>query len=279
MTPQNQTPRSREPIISRNALIAFVILALAVRFLWLIFGNPVIQEEGVYYARIAENLVKGKLFLCLDERKICLTEQPLFIFLIAGLNYFGINSELAGNLISLIFGSAFVVPMALITGRLYGRQVAYIAATLVALHPFLIGLSICVVSEMTYLFLLMSGLYFVYSSLDEKFFWRLSLSGMFFGLAYLTRVEGLALPFLAILFLCLIRRWSLRGLFLGSLAILTPFFVLAVPYILFLSIHAGHLAFEGKLKANYGRQMSILKGAPPEEFLFKIDDTSETQKA
>lgn len=61
---------------------------------------------------------------------------------------------------------------------------------------------------------------------------------------------------------------------------LAPFFVLAAPYILFLSVHAGHFAVEGKFNTNFAYQTSILKGVSTEEFLFKIDNnTLEVPKA
>ncbi len=259
-----------EANMPRKTLITLLLLAIGVRILWALLSHPVIEEEGVYYAHMAENLVKGKLFFSFAD-------QPLFTLLIAGFHYFGLDSEFAGRCISIGFGAALLLPMALIALRLYGREVAYIVAGLSAFHPFLICISTCVLSEATFLFFLMLGIYFVLSSLAQAGRYRPALSGFLFGLAYLTRVEGIVFPFLSALFLYFIGIWPKRELLRQTLTMIAAFLLLVIPYVIFLSYHMGHISIEGKSDKNYAIQRNLAVGIPVEESLFKISDSLEDQ--
>jgi hypothetical protein len=259
-----------EANMPRKTLITLLLLAIGVRILWALLSRPVIEEEGVYYAGMADNLVRGKLFFSFAD-------QPLFTVLIAGFHYLGLESEFAGRCISIGFGAALLLPMALIALRLYGRKVAYIVAGLSAFHPFLIGISTCVLSEPTFLFFLMLGIYFVFSSPAHAGRYRLALSGFLFGLAYLTRVEGIIFPFLSALFLYFIGIRPKRELLRQTLTVIAPFLLLVIPYVVFLSSHTGHISIEGKSGKNYAIQRNLALGIPVEESLFKISDSLEDQ--
>jgi hypothetical protein len=253
-----------------------VLLSTVVRIGWLLLFRPVMEEEGVYYARMGDNLAKGRLFLSVDGRQT-FTDQPLYTVLIASLDYLGVNSELSGRCISITLGTLLTIPMALIALQLYGRDAAYFVGGSAALHPFLIGISTSVLSEATFLLFAVSGIYYLFSSLTKNSYRPLALAGALFGIAYLTRVEGVILPFAAIIVLSIPSRYPPKQRLYQSLAVLVPFAVLFIPYVVFLNYHTGMVSFEAKSSENYVLQRRLTMGIPPEESLFKIGDTLEDQ--
>lgn len=277
MTDQSHFERASGLAPERKLLFWLALLAFILRALWVVFSHPIIQEEGVYYARMAENLVKGKLFVSVDESGTSLADQPLYTVLIAVLHFLGLDSEVAGRLISMVFGSLLPLPVAVIASRMYGRQAGLLAATLIAFFPFLVGLSVSVLPECTYLFLMFSAICLMFSSLEKPSSLRLACLGMVCGLAYLTRVEGIMLPFLASIYFFLSRLWSIPALIRNCALLFIPFLLVIAPYLAFVSWQAHGFNFEGKTASNYLFQKRLASGTPAEEILFKIGDSLQDE--
>ena len=88
------------------------------------------------------------------------------------------------------------------------KRTSYKCSGLVVLHPLLIGFSTVVLTEATYLTLMMSGVYFGLRCLELESLRACGIAGLFFGLAYLTRPEAFALIVLTIVWMY--RAWIYR---------------------------------------------------------------------
>jgi 4-amino-4-deoxy-L-arabinose transferase-like glycosyltransferase len=237
--------------VKRN-VIALAAVALLLRLAWMLLGTQVIENEGAEYARIASNLLHGAGYVgILGGRQILF--PPLYPFLIAGVSFVVRNVELAGRLISILFGSLLVIPVFFIAKRLFSIRAAYLCGFLIALHPLLISLSASVYVESTYLTLLFAGLCCGMNALDRQQLRPAFLSGLFLGLAYLTRPEALAYVLLiATFFFVAVRlRASAISLSLNQAAVmLLTSAIFIVPYATYLSIRSGVFRIEGKTELN-----------------------------
>lgn len=222
----------------------------------------VIENEGGEYGRLAENLLNGKGYVSIKGQPN-LMYAPLYPWLIAGASLFTGNTELAGRIVSLLAGVAVVITLYLIANLLYGIRTALMCAFLAALHPVLIGFSAAVYNEMTYLALMLTGIYFSLLVMKGKGPISAILGGAGFGLAYLVRPEALGLLLLSILILCCLsssmghsfrRSIKVAGLMLASFALVSS------PYVAFISRHIGRLSFEGKSRLNYTIGQRVLSG-------------------
>ncbi len=241
-------------------LAVILLFALILRLGWMFAFTAVIENEGSEYARIAENLLTGIGYVGKREEGPQVLFPPLFPLLIAAVSVITGHTDLAGRLVSAVLGTGLVLAVFLVTDRIHGRKVAYAAAVLTTLHPWLIAMSATVYSETTYLTLLMAGAYWALRSLELRSRRHAVLSGVFFGLAYLTRPEAFVFPFIALAFVTAINRRRFAMAVRHSCALLGPFLLLAAPYIAFLTYHAGTVRIEGKAPVNYQIGQRMLAG-------------------
>jgi 4-amino-4-deoxy-L-arabinose transferase-like glycosyltransferase len=250
-----------KPAASLSLLFAILLVAFLLRLFWIVRYTVVIENEGAEYARIAENLLNGNGYVGTMENPQ-LMYGPLYPILIAVVSLVSTNSETAGRIVSLVFGTSLVLTMFLIARHIYGQRTAFIAAGLVALHPLFVGFSASAYNETIYLAVMMVGVYWALRSLELEDFRHCLLAGILFGFAYLSRVEAIVYPFLTVsvfVAVAFFKKKELKRMILASLVLVAAFVALASPYIAFISLHTGGIRWEGKSRMNYtiGRRMSL----------------------
>lgn len=246
----------------------------------MITQKGVIENEGGEYARLAENILAGKGYLSSLEEQPNLMYAPLYPILIALVTYLTRDSELAGRLVSLVAGALLTLPVYLIGLRLYGKRTAYIGAGLVALHPLLVGFSVTVLTEAVYLTFMMVGVYFGLRCLELERLRICGLAGIFFGLAYLTRPEALALTVLTTVWMTMLgfaARRGMRTIVKCSGMVIASFVVLAIPYIAFLRVQTGKFVLEAKSKLNYTIGTRFNAGMPYNQAAWGISEDLEEE--
>jgi hypothetical protein len=237
-------------------------MGLAFRIYWMVAKTPVISNEGSEYVRMAENLANGKGLVGNFEGPATMY-APLFSVLTAGVSLLTKNAELAAHLISIVFGTALIIPVFFIALRMYGVRVAYLSAALVAFHPLLIALSGSIYNENVYIPLLLAGVYFGMRALESHKNRDYVLLSLSLSLAYLSRPEAFAYPLffaLAVWISVIVARVCVRQAASGSALILGTFLLVASPYIRFLYVHTGHVRLEGKWGINYTIANGIRSG-------------------
>ncbi len=261
----NPRSLSRE---ERIGLLLLLLLAAALRLLWWHLGPRVIESEGVYYARVAENLAAGRGLIGLDELGLQLLYPPLYAALIASGIRLGLAAETAGRAVSLLSGIGLPLVSFWYARRYLGGAAGWFAGLLAALHPLLIVLSAAVLTESTYLTLVLAALYFMVEVLRLGRPRAAVMAGVFLGLAYLLRPEAFVLTFLLVLVLMTLnlRRYRVAAARAGVL--LAVFAVFALPYIGFLWKQTGQLRFEAKTAEGL---LMAEKNIPAGQFRFGID--------
>jgi hypothetical protein len=237
---------------------------------------PVISMDGAEYVRMAENLAQGNGLVGNFEGSATMY-TPFFSILTAGLTLITRNPELAAHLVALCCGVGLIVPIFYIARRMYGVHVAYLSATLAAIHPLLIALSGSIYNENVYLPLLLGGIYFGMRALEFNKLVDYLLLSLCLSFAYLTRPEAFAYPFFFTLLVwanVLLRRTSVRKALRASLLIIGSFLVLASPYIMFLHSRTGEFRLEGKWNINYTIANRILSGMDYDEAAYGLGPDS-----
>ena len=251
------------------ALVAFAV-ALALRLIWIFHWPLSIESEGVYYARIAENLLAGRGYVGAREAGKQLLYPPLYPWLIAAATAIVKNSELAGRIVSAICGSLWVIPLMFITRSVFDEASGVIAGIIGVLAPPLIGISGTVQSEPAYLVFQAAGVFFALQLWPDLPKRAPYLAGICFGIAYLARPEASIYVVVGVLFIFLTS--ANRGLRLKTAARLIIAFGLTIlPYVTWLSIQTGNPRLEAKSVSNYVEATGWAAHLPPGQIFFAVD--------
>jgi len=172
-------------------LVLMVLLlsaALAVRIYSFKFFD-VIPTDGTSYVETARAIGRGEI-----SGLGVYGFYPVLIWIV---NFFVSDGELAGRLVSLIFGSMLVIPLYLLGKDIFSRSVALSACLVAIVWPPLVNSSCQVITQSTHATLQLTGVYFVWRAFRGQRISDGCLAGFFFGLTFLTRPEGLLLFFTA----------------------------------------------------------------------------------
>ncbi|MFA7160269.1 MAG: glycosyltransferase family 39 protein [Kiritimatiellia bacterium] len=205
-------------------LLLLFTLALAIRLL-LIPAEPHIESDGVSYVTSGAKLVAGQGFSGIYA--------PFYPLLTGLCSLLCPDLELCGRLVSAIFGALLVFPLFFIARWAFGQKVALASCLLAIAYPNLCQFSTAVLSESTYLFLFMLGSGISWAALARKGPAFFLPAGAIWGLAYLTRPEGIGYFLLMAVIVAakfaMERKWRwVAALFLlaaGFLAVAAPYLV------------------------------------------------------
>ena len=213
-------------------------LALAVR-VYLYFLTFVISRDGVTFLSIAQYFKQGEITKGLGH-----DFHPLYSMMIAAGSYLVGDSQLTGQIISIVAGSLLVLPVFYLGKSLFEEQVGFVTGLLAAFHPYLARISADVLSDSLYIFFFASGINAGWDALKRRRRLSFFLAGVYAAFAYLTRPEGIGI-------LILIGFWVLmagsrsfgipaRKVVASFLLLVFGFLIFASPYLIYLRKETGH---------------------------------------
>ncbi len=184
----------RNPV---NISILLFIGALLLRIIK-VYQDTVIVHDGIIYIKMAKIVASGDLekiseysFFNLYPVLIALA-QPIFW-----------DWELSGRMVSAILGALTVIPLFLLVRKMIDQKVALITSLLYLISPHFIEFSSEVLRESSFWFFSITALWLAWEGIGEKKWYLLSLSSIFAGLASFTRIEGIAIFILILLWIAL----------------------------------------------------------------------------
>ncbi|MDX9710687.1 MAG: glycosyltransferase family 39 protein [Trichloromonas sp.] len=199
------------------------------RMVWLLLGlsliikisiwvqSPVITPDGPVYIAQAEEFLRG------DWQKGLALNGSLFIYplMIAGLGLLGADLVVAGQLLSLLFSVSTVIPLFLLTRRLFDTRAAFWATLAFVAAPSLNEFAVYVMRDPGFLCMFAWALYFSFRAVKEEDVRAFFLSLAFSFMAFLFRIEAFFLPFLLVLFIFCnaLYRWQWRTRFIRQVGI------------------------------------------------------------
>lgn len=150
----------RSCLVKRDyfALLSVFALAIAVRFYAVVFSS-IVNIDGVIYIHLARALYFGQYEQISSSCQL-LGYMPPTPFLIAGAYSLVHDWEIAGRIVSFIFGSMALLPIYLISKRYFSRQTCLLIMLVYALNPVLISQSAEVLKDSTSWFFLSWAFYF-----------------------------------------------------------------------------------------------------------------------
>ena len=251
----------------RQMLGLLLGISLAIKIsIWML--SPVITSDGPVYISQAEEFLRG------NWNKGLALNNNLFFYplLIAGLGSAGMDLVTAGQSLSLVFSVTTVIPLFLLTRRLFNPRVAWWAALAFAVSPAFNEYAVYVMRDPGFLFMFGWAGYYALRALSEENFKSFLLFLLFAFFSFLFRIEGFFLP--VFVFLFIIGQVALRrtgsSIFLKKLLI---FFVVT-------SLGAGLLSqvfSDGFRRFNrLGTIVSMLK-TPLAKGIFSYDPQVEIQ--
>lgn len=237
----------REPAESRwfrarYEVLWLVLLALAIRALaaWV---NPSILNDSVTLLRSADRIRAEGLGAAMS-----MPDHPLVPWLVSLVSPAQGSPESAATWLCVVAGAFAVWPLHVLTRRACGRHAATGACILYAALPKAIGVASVPLTSAVFLPLLLSAVSLsaaacVPASRNRRIV-RLVSAGAMAGLAYLCRPEGIVAALAGVVTVLLLFRQRRR--ILASLFVAGAFVVVAAPYAIALSNHAGHFALSPK---------------------------------
>ena len=204
-------------------LLVVMVVGVVLRLV-IFLSAPAIELDGIGYATVAGQFAKGLFGQALTN--VFPPVYPLFV----GLFHLAIpDVELAGRLVSLVFGMVTIYLSFLFAKRLLhdGTKAIWVAF-LLALQPYLVRYSGAVLSESLATFLFAVTVFVFYMGWRGQRRWCMVVSGLCLTLTYLTRPEYVV--FYAPFILVLLAGRRVRD----SLLFLLPFLVLGSLYICYL---------------------------------------------
>ena len=241
---------------NRKFLPLLLIFAIIIR-VWIVQRYYFLGSDDAGYLGLAINLLETGKFSANDGSWPIY--PPLYPMFSAAIYYlFGFIIDLPSKLNFVIFSGLLIVPIFLITLRLYNRKEAIIASVLTAIFPTLLlsQQGIWAAAEHMEIFFVWIGIYFLWSGLSltqinqNSYVKELGFSSIFFALAYLAKPEGLLFWIVGIFFLLLIaiinsKRHCL-GIFKNLLFMTFSFLLIVLPYWIIQYNNTGYFSISGK---------------------------------
>jgi 4-amino-4-deoxy-L-arabinose transferase-like glycosyltransferase len=239
-------------------MLAFLVLAgCGIRLYFLQFAD-VISADGISYISIAKDFISGRGLSAASH-------YPPFYPILLGLASVPLKDfETAGLAVSIVMGSLICVPIFLLGRDFFNKKTGLIAAILALTWPTLRYWSTNVMSQATYITLVLFGIYFLWNGYKKSSIFASISAGIFFACAHLTRSEGVLVLFTGctvLLVFTFINRHSPKKLLYVVLS-LGVFFIVFSPYLVMLHELTGKWQLTGKSKIAIADALSEYLGIP-----------------
>ena len=163
---------------------------------------------------------------------------------------FGV-SDFSAKLVPVIFGSLLVFPIYFLGKELFNEKIGFLSALLVTISRSMVWFSIQVFSDIPLAFFLAVCVYWNIRNAKTNDFKYSILSGVFFGLSYLTRFS--AIIFLPVLLFNLLYLGKMKKSMYSLFLFISSFFIIISPWIIRTALLTGSPFFSEKsvALANY----------------------------
>ena len=252
-----ETTKSRREWIIVGLLL---LLALGVRLAIARMDHVLQGDEGAYLW-LGKTLMTGGGYAFFGRPEMHYTP---FYPIVSGLIWLLTrNLETATKVCFVLFGALTLIPVYLLSRKIYGRLEAISTVALLAVLPVLTSFVFYQgsMTEPLYFLVVFCGAYAGLIALRANRWPAYAIAGAFFSLAYLTRPEGLVYMAAVWAFLLLARlfdRSSWRWKTAGNLALMAvTFLAVATPYLIYLHDEIGHWTFSGKTWIAYMQLHSL----------------------
>lgn len=231
-------------------LTAIIIGAIGFRLLLMTKAYAVGFDEVNYLKLAASGHINGL------NHVLHTYWSPFYPLAVALFSYIVPNFELAGKLLSVLSASLIIVPVFFFVKKEFDKRTAFGASLLIAFFTYSATFSIYALTEAAYSFVAISGIIAGWYAIQNKNVVLAAITGIFFGMAYLTRPEGLGfiLTFAGIIVIVLLWQVFRKTRIISYIVILlistVGFLAMSVPYLIYLKGETGQWTISTKGAAN-----------------------------
>jgi len=224
---------------------AFALVAAALLLRWVAYlGSGIFGTDGCHYLLMADWIRAGRMQSALE-----IAYHPMYPLLIAAGRSVGGSSEQVASIVSILLGSAALIPLFLSVRRVFGLPAAVLTSLFYALSPAMAEVQSEVMTEGTYFFFFFSSMWLTGRVLEAPSLARAAVLGAAAGAAFLTRPEGLLPVVLALAWPlgALLRERTQRGRRIaGVLATAAVLALVVSPYLLWVRSERGGWALSAR---------------------------------
>jgi len=238
--------------ISTNKFYSLAILltiALVIRIFFLRFEYAIGWDEVNYVKLGASGAIHG------FNHVLHPYWSPLYPLTVALFGKIIPDYELAGRLVSVLFGTLLIVPIYLFTVKYFSKKAAWFCSLLYAFFPMMIESSVSALTESLYIFMAITGVILGFVTLLKKSIGLALIVGGLFSLAYLTRPEGIGFLIVfvgvtaCVTIFQIIKNHDFRLVFIVFSGIIS-FIIISSPYFYYLHDVTGRWTVSSKGAAN-----------------------------
>ncbi len=237
-------------------LLGVALLARVVVYL----GTALFGTDAGQFLAMADLIGEGRM-----QEALSVTYHPGFPILTAAAKpFFGGGTERAGFWVSMLLGSAAVLPLFFAARDAFGSGPAFLAGLLYALHPYLLDVQTDAMSEGAFMFFLCASAWLTAQAARAPSLELSALGGLSACAAYLTRPEGLVAVALGLGWqaLALLRFRDRAGLRIGGLLLAALLAILlAFPFLTWVKSVKGRWAVSAKGSVERGMEQDERAGA------------------
>jgi len=250
-----------------DAICILALVAFSIIFFINLGDGPLWAADEQTYSQWAFHMAKtGDYFTpwAYGEMTFWIAKPPLHMWLMS-LSYqaFGV-SNVSTRLVSAIFGILTLIAVFYLGKALYNRKVGFNSALVLGTFVTFFSFARHAMTDVPFVFFIVSSIYFFVLSQkdDEKVNRYAALSGVFFGLALMTKqIQALLLPLIIISYLVLTQK-SLKPLISKRLWLfLGVGFLVFAPWLIYMTLQFGQIFYEWYfLYSGVTRTMSPIEG-------------------
>jgi 4-amino-4-deoxy-L-arabinose transferase-like glycosyltransferase len=156
-------------------------------------GSAIFGTDSCHYLLMADWMRDGRF-----HEALSVAYHPMYPLLTAVARGVTATTEQAACAVSMLLGSAAVVPLFHVTRFAFGRPTAVLASMMYAFQPAIVNLQGEAMTEGTFMFFLFASMWLTRRMMDEPSLERGAVLGAAAAAAFLTRVEGLLAIALAV---------------------------------------------------------------------------------
>jgi outer membrane protein assembly factor BamB len=230
--------------VHAHALCVLTIMAFSIIFFINLGSGYLWVADEQTYSQWAFHMVKNGDYItpwAYGDLSFYIGKPPLNMWLMS-LSYqiFGINN-FASRFWSAVFGALSLVLVFYLGKKLYNLYVGFLSAIVLGTFTTFLALARHAMTDIPFVFFVLASIYFlILSEKKENENRYASLSGVFFGLALMTKqVEAFLIPLIIFTYLAVTER-SIRFLFTKQFALFLGVGLLAFsPWVIYMNIHFG----------------------------------------
>lgn len=249
-----------------DAVCILAILAFSVIFFINLGSGPLWGADEQTYSQWAFHMAKTGDYLtpwAYGEMTFWIAKPPFYMWLMS-LSYQALGvSNFSSRLVSPIFGILTLIVIFYLGKTLYNRKVGFLAALVLGTFTTFFSFARHAMTDVSFVFFIASSIYFlVLSEKDAKVNRYAALSGVFFGLALMTKqIQAFLLPLIIVVYLVLTQK-SLRFLFTKRFKLFLGVGLLVfAPWLIYMTLRFGPTFYEWYfMYSGVTRTMSPIEG-------------------